>query len=53
LKPGYVLKNPETAKNLIPQLSDEENSKPPIHCVLDLPKPVTTSQQHTPIYQSN
>lgn len=53
LKPGYVLKNPEIAKKLVQQLSDEESSKPQIQCVIDLPKIVSTSQQHTSIYQSN
>jgi len=53
LKPGYVLKNPEIAKKLVQQLSDEESLKPQIQCVIELPKTISTSQQHTPIYQSN
>jgi len=53
LKPGYVLKNPEIAKKIKQQLSDEDNSKLQIQCVVDLPKTVSSSQQHALIYQSN
>lgn len=54
LKAGYVLKDPEIAKKLVPQLSNGEGSKqqPPI--APELPKvSIPTPQRQTPILQSN
>lgn len=57
LKPGYVLKNPEIAKTLKKQLSNENSIKPKTKTkkVPEQPKvkvSVPTSINHTPIFQS-
>lgn len=54
MKAGYVLKDPEIAKKLQPQLSNGENSKPSSQSTLEPPKvSVPTPQRQTPILQSN
>lgn len=51
---GYVLKDPEIAKKLEPQLSNAEKSKPRPQSAPEPPKmSVPTPQRQTPIIQSN
>ncbi|VVC27811.1 Hypothetical protein CINCED_3A013043 [Cinara cedri] len=53
LKPGYVLKDPELAKKLVPQLSNGEKSKPQPQSAPEQPKvSVPTPQRQTPILQT-
>jgi len=54
LTAGYVLKDPEVAKKLEPQLSNTEKSKPRPQSAPEPPKvSVPTPQRQTPIIQSN
>lgn len=53
MKPGYVLKDPELAKKLVPQLSNGEKSKPKPQSAPEQSKAVPTTQRQTPIVQSN
>jgi len=54
LTAGYVLKDPEVAKKLEPQLSNTEKSKPIPQSAPEPPKvSVPTPQRQTPIIQSN
>ncbi|XP_050542433.1 CCR4-NOT transcription complex subunit 1-like [Daktulosphaira vitifoliae] len=55
LSPGYVLKDPEIAKKLEPQLSNGENMKPQLQsqCASEQPKvSAPTPQRQTPILQT-
>jgi len=54
LKAGYVLKDPEIAKKLVPQLSNGESSKLRPQSAIEPPKvSAPTPQCQTPILQSN
>jgi len=54
LTAGYVLKDPEIAKKLEPQLSNSEKSNPRPQSAPEPPKiSVPTPQRQTPIIQSN
>jgi len=54
LTAGYVLKDPEVAKKLEPQLSNTDKSKPRPQSAPEPPKVSdSTPQRQTPINQSN